>query len=242
MQGPLADWEKPKKAVASPKTVTPRWGSREGSAFASSAGGGNAAYRERFGAPANAGAGEERRGRRLLGNAGGDINAMRGLAGNMAADYRSTFRPLQQRMADTAELDGQSMADQASVDVSAAFDRSLDSMTRDLSRMGINPSSGRFAGMQQQWGRAKAAASAGAMTRARRTAQSQNFSRLLQATNVGLNNATGSANMYGNAGSASQGLANEWGDLAYGASYRDLKEKEAAGGSLQDSVNGLIGG
>ena len=202
---------------------------REDSSFASSMDGGNAAYKARYGdSTANAGAVPQRRSERLLGGADRDAGDMRGLSGSLTADYRS-LRPLTHRLAATAEIDGQSMADEGAIDVSAAFDRSLGTMQRDMSRMGINPSSGRFAGLQQKWGRAKAAATAGAMTRARRGASRENFSRLLSASQAGLNTASRAGGLSANAGQMSRGLANDWGDIAYGESFQGSLDSILAG-------------
>ena len=175
-------------------------------------------------APA-AGSGSQGRSQRLLGSTSRDAGSMRGLAGTLATGYRQNFLPLQNKLASTAELDGESIAGQASIDVSSAFDRTQGEMMRDLSRMGINPNSGRFAGLQQKWGRAKAAATAGAMTRARRVTKSQNFGRLLQASQAGLSNMQAAGGMYGNAGNLSRGLANDWGDIAHGEAFQGALEK-----------------
>ena len=51
--------------------------------------------------------------------------------------------------------------------------------------MGVDPNSGRWAGLEQQWAIARAAALAGAMTRARRAGSQSNLNRILTALNYG---------------------------------------------------------
>jgi hypothetical protein len=85
-------------------------------------------------------------------------------------------------------------ADQAAVNSNESFDESKGVQDRALSRMGINPNSGRFVGLQTQWGLARAAAEAGARTNAQRQAEATQFQRqgeLLNEANQGVNRGIG---------------------------------------------------
>lgn len=68
-------------------------------------------------------------------------------------------------------------ADRAAVTSGQAFDESQGIQNRLLSRMGINPNSGRFVGLQTQWGLARAAAEAGARTKAMQDAEEVAYGR-----------------------------------------------------------------
>jgi len=113
------------------------------------------------------------------------------------------------------------MIDRAATDTARSFDNSEGVVQRTLSRMGINPNSGRFAGLQQKWSLAKAAAVAGAKTRAAQEAQNTMYSRLRDLMGVaeaGENRGAGllsrAGDMYGSVGSAYRGLGGDYGQMA----------------------------
>jgi len=130
-------------------------------------------------------------------------------------DYMNTYAGLGSQMAGAAAGDTTGAdIDQAGTDVSLAYDKSRQIMDRNLSRMGVSPNAGKFRGLQQQWGLARAAAEAGAKTRARRTAEGGRFDRLLQAFRAG-QNLPGQALSALQAGtSASRGISRDYGEVA----------------------------
>lgn len=160
-----------------------------------------------------------------VGNSYGLGQSMVGVSGNLLSNYGRTFAPLERRLAATAEIPIQSYVDPAAVDASTQFDQSLGVMNRDLSRMGISPDSGRFAGLQQQWGRARAAAKAGAMTRAARQGRLENFNRLLQAVGVGGNRLGLATNLLSGAAGIGFQAADRYGDIAYGQGFQSEIDK-----------------
>ena len=127
---------------------------------------------------------------KYLGSAGGAANSILGLANT------------QKSIASRAPSE---YAGMAAVDSNKSYDEALGIQNRNLSRMGINPNSGRFAGLQQKWALARAAAEAGARTRGRLNAENLQFSRLGQ-----------TAGTFGNAVSGLRGVASDYGDLASG--------------------------
>jgi hypothetical protein len=131
---------------------------------------------------------------------------------------RGLYDPAYNRMVGLSEDKGQSLADKASTDTRLAFAKSRAMKERELSRMGVNPNSGRFAGLISEENLAQAAAEAGNMTRAR---------------------AAGAAN----AGQAAYGLANMAGSQlssaaanipAYSAAYRTLAGEYGSLASAQE--------
>ena len=66
----------------------------------------------------------------------------------------------------------------ASADVANGFQNAQAETTRSMSRMGVNPASGRFAGANNAMDISKAAAVAGARSQARSGAEKENFNRL----------------------------------------------------------------
>lgn len=107
------------------------------------------------------------------------------------ADYnKSTFRPLEQGIvADAANFDSQANQNKAAgmalADVNQGFSSARDQQQRGLSRMGVNPSSGRALALGNQTSIAQAAAQAGAATKARTDTQLQGYARKMDAANMG---------------------------------------------------------
>lgn len=94
-------------------------------------------------------------------------------------------------------------SDQAALDSNRSFDEALGTRNRNLTRMGVNPNSGRFKGLQQKWALARAAAEAGAQTRGRRQGEA-----------LAMNWMDQTANTFGRGVQANRGVASDYGDLA----------------------------
>jgi hypothetical protein len=105
-------------------------------------------------------------------------------AGNLSADsaksqwdhYEKTYLPVEKQMAKEAMAEGtpeqqEAEAATARVDVKTSFDNQRASSGRDLARMGVNPTSGRYASLERQSEATQAAAEAGAATGARTNAR-----------------------------------------------------------------------
>jgi hypothetical protein len=128
-----------------------------------------------------------------------------------ARDYyryqMETFRPIERSLAadaqkfDTEEYRNQ-LAQQAAADAGKAFGLTQAATQRASAAMGINPNSGRFAGMQQQGQNALAAQRAAAMTGTRQQAQQMGFARKLDVTGLGRGLPGASAAAYGGATAA----------------------------------------
>ena len=128
-----------------------------------------------------------------------------------ARDYynyqKDTYRPLEQSLVADAnnfntEAYRQEMAGKAAADAGRAFGISQQQNQRAMSSMGVNPNSGRFAGMQQATGLQQAAVSANAQTNARSQAQQMGYARKLDAAGLGRGLAGASAAAYGGASGA----------------------------------------
>ena len=123
-------------------------------------------------------------------------------------DYqRDTFRPLEQGLvADARRFNTQAyrnqVAGQAAADAGRAFGLSQQQNQRAMRSMGVNPASGRFAGMQNATGLQQAAIRANAMTGARRQAEQMGYARQLDAAGLGRGLAGASAAAYGGASQA----------------------------------------
>ena len=123
-------------------------------------------------------------------------------------DYqRDTFRPLEQGLvADARRFNTQAyrnqVAGQAAADAGRAFGLSQQQNQRAMASMGVNPNSGRFAGMQNATGLQQAAIRANAMTGARRQAEQMGYARQLDAAGLGRGLAGASAAAYGGASQA----------------------------------------
>ena len=128
-----------------------------------------------------------------------------------ARDYynyqRDTYRPLERSIvADARRFNTEAyqnqLASQAAADAGRAFGISQQQNQRAMASMGVNPNSGRFAGMQNATGLQQAAVRANAMTGARRQAEQMGYARQLDAAGLGRGLAGASAAAYGGASSA----------------------------------------
>ena len=102
----------------------------------------------------------------LSGTFSGNMNRLNGIAFDNLEKYGTV-----------SEND---MVDQAVTDTTLSYQKAYDTNLRNMERMGINPNSGRFQGMNQQYDLARAAAEAGARNQARLSAREQNYMRGLQ--------------------------------------------------------------
>ena len=77
----------------------------------------------------------------------------------------------------------------AQADAAKGFEDAAAATARNMSRMGVNPNSGRYAGVNAEQDLAKAAAVAGARTQARTTTEDENFRRLALGMQYGMQGA-----------------------------------------------------
>lgn len=128
-------------------------------------------------------------------------------------DYmKSTFRPVEQGLVQRAQQFNENayreqLASQAAAAASRAFSNTQAAGNRAAASMGVNPNSGRFAGIQAQGQLALAAQRAGAMTGARQQAEAIGYARQVEAVGLGRNLPGASLGAYGAAtGAGSAGL------------------------------------
>jgi len=101
------------------------------------------------------------------------------------------------------------MAAEATADVNSAYSNARDQQSRGLSRMGVNPSSGRYAAMDNQMAISQAAAQASASNKVRTAARLEGYSRKADA-NAMLSGLSGFS-------SSAAGLSNSFGQSSQGA-------------------------
>lgn len=127
--------------------------------------------------------------------------------------YQDTFRPVEERMAkDAMDFDSperkERMAAEAGSDVTRAYAASKEQNLRTMAAMGINPNSGRYAGLTSEMAGSQARDTAGAMNKARRDTELQGIALRTGAAQFGRNMpSTGIAadSMALNAGNAAVG-------------------------------------
>lgn len=195
-----------------------------------------------------------------LGYHAGQEAAVQGLAGaasglqqvgqNMWDQYQATFAPKLTELAANVNVPEERYVGQAATDVNTAYDSAEGQARRGLERMGVDPSSGAWAGEQGDLTRARAASLAGGMTRARAQGRDENFQRLSSFAGLGMNSANqatatlGSA-MTGQGQVATQlgGMAEEWAGLATDQAVspveRTLAAKKATGQYKQQQYTKL---
>ncbi len=122
--------------------------------------------------------------------ASGDENAAR--AAEQWNIYQNLFRPVEERMVSDAmgfdsEERKERMAAEAALDVTRGYAAAQDQNARTLGAMGINPNSGRFAGLANETALMQAKDTAGAMNRARRGTEMQGIALRTGAAQFGRN-------------------------------------------------------
>lgn len=189
-----------------------------------------------------------------------------------AQDYyefqKDTYRPLERGIADSAtnfntDAYRDQLASKAAADAGMAFNNTRQMNERASASMGINPNSGRFAGINKAGGLALAANRAAAMTGSRTQSEQMGYARSLDAVGIGRNLAGASLGAYGGAvgaGSAAGNSAqsagqNYMGNMAIGSGTIGAGQQMQLGGlgnvlnaqtnayvNSNDSLLGDIGG
>lgn len=175
----------------------------------------------------------------------GDDNAER--ATEQWRIYQDLFHPVEQRMVkDANEFDSperqERMAAEAGADVGRGYAATKDQNLRTMGAMGINPNSGRFAGLSQETNLGMAKDTAGAMNQARRATEQQGIALRTGVAQFGRNMpSTGIAadTMSLNAGNSAIG------GMAQNSQIRNANQQAAAqwfGGSMasNNSAGGLL--
>ncbi len=150
------------------------------------------------------------------------LNSNTALSNDYAAYQKNTFRPMEQAIVSGAqnydtEARRDSEAGKAMADVTQGFSNARDQNTRQMQRMGVNPSSGRTAAMGNQMAIAQASAQAQAATGARQNVETQGYARRMDAANLGRGLASNQATSAGvalNAGNSA--VSNAGATLAQG--------------------------
>ena len=176
------------------------------------------------------------------------LNTNTALANDYANYAKTTFRPMEQAIAadansfNTPERAAQAVG-KAQADVNAGFGNAQAQQQRAMSRMGVNPSSGRAMAMQNQTSIAQAAALAGASNKARTDTETLGYARKMDAANLGRglasNQATsmGVALNAGNSATANAGLTLSQGNQA----AAQMGQGFTTAGNLNQSAGNLYG-
>lgn len=138
----------------------------------------------------------------------------------ISGDYwnyqKNTFRPLEAGIvADAQNYDTTARREQAAskvmADIESQFGNEQAQQQRAMTRMGVNPASGKFALMGNQMAMAQAAAKAGAASKARDNIELQGYARKMDAANMGRGLASSQATSAGVALNAGNSAANNAG-------------------------------
>jgi hypothetical protein len=159
-------------------------------------------------------------------------------------DYmRDTYRPLEQGIVQDAERFNteayrNELASKAAADSGRAFGIGQQQNQRAMASMGVNPNSGRFAGMQNASGLGQAASRAAAMTGARSQAQQMGYARKLDAAGLGRGLSGASSAAYGGATNA----GSQAGMNAQSAGQNYMQGMGMGAGTIQGGLNTQVQG
>lgn len=153
---------------------------------------------------------------------------------DLSGMFNETFPGIYQSLLEQSRVDHEQYVGKASADVTDAFSGALETQRRSATRMGVNPNSGRFQALEQNWARAMAAAKSGAMTDARFKAYDTKFGRTQVAAGLGLNlgqMATGAmssaAGAFGTAGSLTNSLNGQEFDIQMENANSEAYDRES---------------
>lgn len=179
-------------------------------------------------------------------NAAGNAGAMANYAGTLAgagtglmSQFNQNFAPTINQLPGMANIPISSYVNRAANDVHGQFDRTRGIAERQMGRMGINPNSGRFAGMQAGLQQAEAAGAAGAMTDAAFRGQQENFGRTADVARIGLGMQSQGAGQVGQAGGLMGAAAGVNSNL--GGAYQGLANNAAGYSSMATQNQELQG-
>ena len=157
----------------------------------------------------------------------GTLNTLSGNYNGIADDLNNVGIGNLLKYGEVSEND---LVGRAVTDNTLAYNKAWDAANRNLTRMGINPNSGRFAGMDQSYALARAAAEAGARNQARIQARNENFSRAKSIADLGHNYSSmglNAANAAGNMLNAAAANQNRYADNLSGL-YRENETARVA--------------
>jgi hypothetical protein len=164
-----------------------------------------------------------------------------------AQDYyqyqQDTYRPLEQSIVRDAqnfntEAYREQVASQAAADAGRAFGIAQQQNQRAMASMGVNPNSGRFAGMNAATGLQQAAMRANAQTAARNQAEQMGYARQLDAAGLGRGLAGASIAAYGGANNA----GNSAGMNAQSAGQNYMGNMAVGSGTIGSGLNMQMNG
>lgn len=167
---------------------------------------------------------------------------------DQARDYynymRDTYRPVERGLVSDAQKFGESayqeqLAGEAAAAAGRAFGTTQAANQRAMASMGINPNSGRFAGMQNASELGLAAQRANAMTGARRGAEQMGYARQLDVAGLGRGLPGASTAAYGGATGAGTSAGNMY--MAPGNQYMTgmAQGAKTIGAGQQMGIGGL---
>lgn len=164
-------------------------------------------------------------------------------------DYQTrTFRPLERGLVQQAqqfntEAYREQLAQQAAADAARAFGVTQAAGERSMASMGVNPASGRFAGLQNQNQLGLAAQRAAAMTGGRQSAEQFGYARMLDAAGLGRNLPGASTAAYGaatGAGTAATGTAMAPGNQYMAGQQQGINTIGAGRNMLQSGLSNIL--
>ena len=166
---------------------------------------------------------------------------------SQARDYynyqRDTYRPIEQSIAQDAmrfntEAYRNDLASKAAADAGTAFNQNQQMSQRAMASMGVNPNSGRFAGINAASNLGLAANRAATMTNTRTQAEQLGYARQIDAAGLGRNLAGNSIAAYGGA----TGAGNAAGLNAQSAGQNYMGNMAIGAGTMQGGYNAQIQG
>lgn len=157
--------------------------------------------------------------------------------------FQNTYMPMMEEYANSArnfntEAYREQLAQQAAADVAQAFSTQQAATNRSMASMGVNPNSGRFAGLQNQNALSLAAQRANAMTSARTQAEAEGQNRMANVINMG----SSLAGMGTNANQLALSAGSQAGNTAMSLGNNYLNNMNSGIGTISNAYNSQMSG
>lgn len=182
----------------------------------------------------------------LIGNITGQGTRLNGMSSNYGSTASSINAIAIPNLLKYGEVSENDLVGQATTDNTLAYDKAWDAAQRNLTRLGINPNSGRFAGAAQDYALNRAAAEAGARNLARIQARQENFKRAQALAGFGRGYDQMALNAAGNALQAYNAAANNQDAFIRSTAslynYQNQAIKDRANEARMQSIADLGGG
>lgn len=151
--------------------------------------------------------------------------------------WQDTYKPIETDLASAAQKGYDPRLGEVTADVALAFDKAGSIQRRNMERYGVDPNSGRFAGVTRNLALKRALAESGGRTQERRRAEDITYQRRRDAANFGRGARSEAMSGYTQAGAGYGGVASQHGSLANQSTQMANQYGNMAANTMASGIN-----